>query len=416
MSRITLFRPAALNARHINWLGEIVLVRPLTFTAMTAFALITGAMVVGFLCWGTYTKRVSVTGQLTPDSGLVKVYTTQPGIVLDKRVSEGQQVRRGQVLYVVSSERHNSDGAVQANVSTSVARRRQSLQEEAHKTRLLQREEQQALRNKIDGLVLEIAKLSIQVEGQASRVKLAQDSVARYAGLSAKDYISKEQLQEKTAEMLDQTSRLQTQERDYLALTRELTIQKNDMDSLALRQQNQLAQIDRSIAGAEQELTESEAKRHLVIEAPSDGTATAVTAEIGQTVDAGKPLLNLVPSGAAMQAHLYAPSSAIGFIKPGNNVLLRYQAFPYQKFGHARGTVLSVSKTALPASELGNTVTATGQSIYRITVRLAAQTHQAYGQPQPLQAGMLLDADIMQETRRLYEWVLEPLYSLSGKL
>jgi membrane fusion protein len=29
---------------------------------------------------------------------------------------------------------------------------------------------------------------------------------------------------------------------------------------------------------------------------------------------------------------------------------------------------------------------------------------------------MLLDADILQEKRRLYEWVLEPLYTLSGKL
>jgi membrane fusion protein len=54
--------------------------------------------------------------------------------------------------------------------------------------------------------------------------------------------------------------------------------------------------------------------------------------------------------------------------------------------------------------------------MYRITVRLSKQEIKTYGRPQALQAGMLLDADILQETRSLYEWVLEPLFSLSGKL
>jgi membrane fusion protein len=120
-----------------------------------------------------------------------------------------------------------------------------------------------------------------------------------------------------------------------------------------------------------------------------------------------------------LQAHLYAPSRAIGFIRPADHVLLRYQAFPYQKFGHAQGVVASVSRTALSASELAGAPTgaaANGEPLYRITVILARPTITAYGKPQPLQAGMLVDADILQEKRKLYEWVLEPLYSLTGKL
>ena len=41
---------------------------------------------------------------------------------------------------------------------------------------------------------------------------------------------------------------------------------------------------------------------------------------------------------------------------------------------------------------------------------------QAYGEVYPFKAGMTFDADIMQEERKLYEWVLEPLYSIKGKL
>ena len=87
-----LFRPAALAAKQTGWLGEIVLIRPLSFSFLTALAAVLAAVVVLFLCWGTYTKRSTVAGQLVPDAGLVKVYAQQPGVVLEKRVLEVQSV------------------------------------------------------------------------------------------------------------------------------------------------------------------------------------------------------------------------------------------------------------------------------------------------------------------------------------
>ena len=79
--------------------------------------------------------------------------------------------------------------------------------------------------------------------------------------------------------------------------------------------------------------------------------------------------------------------------------------------------MLSVSKTALPSTEIsGLPNIGGGESLYRIRVALARQQISAYGKAQSLQAGMLLEADVLQEKRRLYEWVLEPLYSLTGKL
>jgi len=102
--------------------------------------------------------------------------------------------------------------------------------------------------------------------------------------------------------------------------------------------------------------------------------------------------------------------------------MVRYHAYPYQKFGQQRGNVTSISKTTLSATELAS-VTGTvpglgldGEQFYRIRVDIEAQSVLAYGKLRPLQAGMLVEADILQETRHLYEWVLEPLYSLTGKL
>jgi membrane fusion protein len=408
-----------LNARQVKWLGEIVLIRPVSFSLLCALAGGLALTVLIFLFFGTYTKRTTVSGQLVPDLGLAKVYVPQYGIVVKKNVVEGQTVKRGDVLYVLSSERYSdTQGSVQATISRQVNARRASLQEALDKTRRLNEEERVALLNRIAGLESELAKIDSQVEGQAGRVKLAEDAVVRMRDLAAQHFISKEQLQQRQADLLDQRARMQSLERDRISVGRDLTSQKNDLTAMPLRHQNVLAQIERDITSLGQELTESEAKRRLEITAPESGIATAVTAEVGQMADGGKPLLSIVPAGAKMQAYLYAPSRAIGFVKPGDKVLMRYQAFPYQKFGQARGTVTYVAKVALSGNELTGLPQQAngGEPLYRITVDLSAQTVKAYGRQQALQAGMLLDADILQEKRRLYEWVLEPLYTLSGKL
>lgn len=173
----------------------------------------------------------------------------------------------------------------------------------------------------------------------------------------------------------------------------------------------------------DQNLIESEAKRRIVVTAPEAGIVTAAIADVGQSVDTSRPLASVVPGGAHWQAHLFVPSAAIGFVRVGEPVRVRYQAFPYQKFGQYPATVVSIARTALSATELANDggpAATPGEqrdaTFYRVIVALDAQHVTAYGAKQPLQAGMTLQADILQERRRLYEWVLEPLYSLTGKL
>jgi membrane fusion protein len=420
MSSTPLFRSAALSTREIKWLGEIVLVRPLSFIMLTTTAMTMALLIACFMMVGSYTKRTTVSGQLVPDVGVLKVYAPQPGIVVAKHVREGQWFKKGSILYVMSSERQSStqDG-IQASISRQVALREQSLRDDLNHTRRLQQTEENALRKKIDGLQAEQANLVHQLAGQRMRIELADAAVNRASQLLAQGYISIEMWQQKRADLLDQRNRLQGLERDQIGVERELQAQRSELTSLPLRQLSQLAQIERLITSTGQEWSESEGKRRIALLAPESGVATAVMAEIGQTVDGGKPVISIVPDGAVLQAHLFAPSRAIGFIHPGDHVLLRYQAYPYQKFGHAQGTVASVSRTALFPSDLSGTLaqaSGSGEPFYRITIALARQTVTAYGKPLALQAGMSVDADILHEKRKLYEWVLEPLYSLTGKL
>ncbi len=375
--------------------------------------------VILLFAFGGYTRRTTVDGVLTPDTGLVKIYARQPGIVQNKRVTEGQHVTRGQVLYTVSTDLQSAaEGQTQAAVIDQARQRKASLQQEIDKTRLLQGDERDTLQAKIVSLRAELAGIDDQIAAQRSRTSLAADAASRYAGLLAKDYISTDQAQQREADLLDQRSKLNSLQRDRASTAQLLKEAVNDLAGLSLKQQNQLSQIDRSVMDVDQSLIESEAKRELAITAPATGTATAVIAEPGQTVDLTHPLASVVPTGAHWQAYLFVPSAAIGFVHVGDLVLIRYQAYPYQKFGQYEASVVSIARTALSSAELATSGGPPNRdgTFYRIVVALKVQTVTAYGKPQLLQAGMVLQADVLQEHRRLYEWVLEPLYSLTGKL
>lgn len=408
---MTLFRNAALSAQQIEWLGNIVVIRPLSLTLLSTFAVGVAGLVVVFLACAGYTARTSVSGRLMPVNGLVQVYAPQAGIVVDKHVREGQAVHQGDPLFVLSGERESlTRGALSAGASTQINLRRQSLEAELDKMKQLQQQEAQDLRDRIASLETERAKLDNQLAGQGLRVRLAEESLERARQLQQQRYISREQLQQNEAAVLEQKLVLQQLERERVGIDRELQTQHRQRETLTLRHASQQAQLTRMLSSTEQELSENETRRRLVITAPASGTVTALAVERGQTADLTRPLLAIIPAGDSLQAELYASSRAIGFIRPGQAVQLRYQAFPYEKFGHAHGTVSTVTRSTLVADG------GSGEARYRITVRLARQDVRAYGQVYPLQAGMAVDADILREHRRLAEWVLDPLYSLSGRM
>jgi membrane fusion protein len=121
--------------------------------------------------------------------------------------------------------------------------------------------------------------------------------------------------------------------------------------------------------------------------------------------------------GSPLQAELLVPSRAIGFVTRGTPVVLRYQAYPYQKFGLQMGHVKTVSGSVITPAEatvlLGLQIT---EAMYRVDVELDAQAIQAYGKSEGLKPGMVIDADLMLDRRRLIEWVFEPLFGMGKRM
>lgn len=393
--------------------GQIIFSRPINFTVLTAiFSAIALALVL-FLVLFSYTRKERVSGTLQPEQGLIRVLPQRAGVIIQIPVQEGQQVEVDDILFALSNERFSAaHGETEQAINTLLQARRDALRAEQ---KLLYRQSEQriaALKRKMADLADEVHRFKEQESLQQQRIALGEAAVDRYRQLHASSFISAAGLQDKQAELIDQQARLAELRRMRDAAERAQADIQADLNDLRTQAERDQSAARRDVASIEQDLAESAARREILIRAPHAGTISAITVEAGQAVAANQPLATLIPQNTLLEAELYIPSRAIGFIKPGMHVRLRYQAYPYQKFGQFNGTVREVSGSALRPEDLS---LPGADPVYRARVTLEHQNVTAYGTAQPLKVGMTLEASILLETRKLYEWVLEPLFSIRGR-
>ncbi len=410
---LPLFRSAAVAAQKRDNLGTIVLVRPVSFAFLAALVGALAAGLVTFSCLASYTAHTTLRGRLVPELGVIDVTTTQAGTIIEKRVREGQLVAAGDVLLVISSERLTGDGRpLERLIGAELEARRASLVAQIENTRLLAATERSALQTRRAALAAEASTLVDSVAAQRRRLSLAEQAMQRYENVHASGFLSDEQRALREAELLEQRSSLERVEREQAALDRLAADVAERFDTLRPRYANSIAELDRLLAATNLEIAENDARRATIVVAPQTGPVTGLSAEIGQPAQLGAVVARIVPAEPLLVAELFAPSRAVGFVKPGDEVRLRHAAFPYQKFGHSRGKVISITATTIAVGDAARG----GEPLYRVAVTLDSQTVTAYGAPRRLLPGMAVEADVLLERRRIYEWVLEPLYALAGRV
>ncbi|QJR12772.1 Colicin V secretion protein CvaA [Usitatibacter rugosus] len=413
-----LFRAEAHDSRATSWLGTIVLMRPVPTVVMTAAASAVSLAIVAFLVWGESTNKARVTGFLTPTSGVARVVATQSGVIESRFVAEGDSVAKGApLLSLVDPRATDEHGTVGAQVTTSLRERQRALSRQRDLAGTTYLADLESLATRHAKLDAEARKLDDEIDAMRSRSRLAAEEIERAEELERSGFAARAMTDRKRDESLDVRIRISALERARDAAHREAEALQSEAAAAKARYLAQLAALDGQRASLGQERAERSAAYRSVITAPHAGIVASMLVEAGQAATQGTPLLTLLPADVKLEAHLFAPSRSIGFVRTGQAVLLRYPAFPAQKFGSHHAHVTAVSRSALAPGDLGYTpADGNRESLYRIRATLDSQAMLAYGKPEPLQAGMLVEADILLDRRRLIEWIFDPLLSLSGRL
>jgi membrane fusion protein len=290
-----------------------------------------------------------------------------------------------------------------------------SIQSETEQEKLLAEQQAKQLRLRIEDWQRELRAFDDEIRLQETRVAAARADLQRALDLQKDGFYSDSAISEKRNAMLDQQVKLQSVKREKATTERELSSARGELPSIETRARQAADRLARARSEVQQGIVQEQAKREIVLRAPFTGIVTNIAPARGDSLAAEAPIATIVPKGSGLHAQLLVPTRAIGFVQPGNEVVLRYEAFPFQRFGHYRGTVESISRTVWSQGERLGPL-AVREPVYRIDVKLDQQSVNANGQEFTLRPGMLVNADLLLERRTVFEWVFEPVLELRARM
>ncbi|HLL31690.1 MAG TPA: HlyD family efflux transporter periplasmic adaptor subunit [Allosphingosinicella sp.] len=398
-----LFRKEVIEAGRDRLAGTVVAATPPRGRLYVALVLAVAAIFIAFLVFGQYASRAQVRGVVAFDSGIARVYPSAQGEVRAIHVRTGMRVAAGDPLVTLALAQ--GAGGVGGQLS-EVAVQDAELARQEQLASMLGSSETQALHAQRSNLSAGIASLERQRTIAAGQIGLAEAAARRAAQLAREGAGTQRQVEDGRAALLARRAELES-------LTERLIAQRDALSQVEARIAQRAIEADRSrseIVARRAALAEQgEALKRtdrLVLTAPVAGEVGDVATEIGLRARPDTSLVTIVPQGSSLEVWLYAPSRAVGFVRPGQQVRLNFDAFPYQRFGMGRGTVTAVSRVPVEASAIDSDL-GISEPVFRIRVRLDRMPPRA-AQGRLLRPGMTLSANLVLERRSFWEIIFNP--------
>ena len=411
-----LFRREAVHHATRRLEGEVILATPLSVKTLGLLLVAIIAAAVALLVSATYARKATVTGLLVPDQGMVRASILAAGSLQSVMIREGDVVAAGDRLAVVNLAVESSAGNVGAAISKGLTSEGLAARARAESMLARLQVELEQAKNRLSKSEAEQEQIKIQIGLQQQRVVLGEADLERALEIAAKGFMARRDVDARRSSVLLLQQELATQRRLFSTSEREIADIRARLASVPLEIAAARAEAEGAAAALEQRSADAESRRLQFVTAPISGRIAALPVVTGQTVNAGATIAVIVPEGGLLEAELLAPSRAIGFVRPGQQVQISLQAFPYQRFGTVPGKIRLVSSTVLSPNEVAIQGLNIQEPTFRIRVSLARESMQAYGETFPLQPGMLVSGDIVFDRRTLIQWLFDPIYAVAGRL
>ncbi|MFV0292618.1 MAG: HlyD family secretion protein [Paracoccus sp. (in: a-proteobacteria)] len=411
----SLFRQQAVAYQARSLDGEVLL--PLSMR-MRILIILAAVIVIGavlFAANATYARMETVVGWVVPEAGMIRVTARQGGIIESLSVLEGNEVKAGESLarLRLSSDLEEGDAGEAIEKQFRAQAEAVRMQAEAERQKLIA--DEVSLKAQREAMKRELEISRSRIESTVKRLELVEANAERVRKVAARGFASAKSVEETELTVLGVQQELNDVRSNALTQERQIDDIDSQLKQLPISIRVADAQARASEAQLAQQGTELEIQNTYHVAATVAGRVVAIPVSRGQMVAPQSVIAILTPEGSSLEAELYVPSRSAGFITIGQEIQLMYQAFPYQKFGAAKGHIRSISRTVLAPEEIAITGLNINEPVFRVKVTLENDSVEAYGQSMPVQPGMLLSASIIIDRRTLLEWLLDPIYAV-GRL
>ena len=373
-------------------------------------------MTLAFLFLGQYARTQAVSGFIEPKEGVVEVRASLSGVIQQVLVRENMLVEKDQPLLLVAGGKTLYDGVeendlILEELIAQQSRIRQTMESTKEKYELDM--EWNIFKEK--SMTAEIVYIEQVIEKQRTRAAMYSEDYEAVRSLRAESFVSDADERTARSRYLSEEQTLSSLNQQLLNMNRELEQTRHTIAVQPLEFARESSVMENQLSDLAKEIALVRGQAEFVIKAPVRGRVTALTIKEGSLLGYGALAMNILPLNSDLHAVLVVPSSAAGFLETGQKVMLKYDSFPYQKFGAQEAVVSLVSEASISANEqMGSIITT--QPSFVVYADLDSPSIQAYGEDRSIQPGMLLTAEIVLEERTLMEWILEPFYTLRGRV
>lgn len=411
-----LFRPQVLEAKKQTLIGRVVLIQPLSLYGTSAVVFAIFVLTLFYLSQFEFARKETVKGYLAPNKGVITLYFARSGVLNQLWVEEGQQIKEGQKIARIKNSQGLTNGKERTTaLIQEIDTQLKALEKKRTISNILFNKESLTVKHQLKRLNQSLSAINKAKQTNAARLALQTQLYEKRQALSQEGYLSETALIEAQEALLEYQEANETLDKEVSSLQIEIARIQTQHQLLPERHDLKLLEIQQQISLLQAQKVELSSQYEFTQKAPKKGTVTAIQTKVGSQVSPNTPILSIIPNNSPLELQLLLPTRSAGFVQKGDTVNIRFDAFPYQKFGLMTGAITNVDKALILKSDKALPIKIE-QAMYRVTASLPTQFMNAYGEQFPLKTGMLVEADIILETRSLLEWLLDPIFAIQGRL
>jgi len=414
-----IYRREAIEYKKNHWKGKALLLAGMPAWIVTLLAFTFIAVLVLSLIFCSFTQRIDVRGEVITLPHSVNVFAPQQGFVVNQYVKVGEIVNKGQPLYKLDISRSTINGNVNTAqievIDQKIANAENIISKLSHnKSETLRAIEKQIATIK-DSLE-ETSRMLINTQAGLNKM---HTNLASYDKYLKDGLITKDQYNYQHSLYFQQQSAYQSLVSQKMQLETQLTQANSDKVTKAADFDNQISGQNNQINDFKNQLVESNANGNIIIKATIDVKLESLAVTKGQMVENGSSLAQIKPTGnIEYYLIIWLPNNAIPYIKKGDIINIRYDAFPADKFGQFPGEVLTLSSVPASRQEMAEYTNVSNGSnqqdlaLYKAIIKIKNKEFNYNGKVLTLSNGLKAQAVVFLEERPLYMWMFTPFYKI----
>lgn len=397
-----LFRPQSIDYKQRLDLGSVTFRGPSTCWYIIGLGVPAFIAIYFLLVFGEYTGRVKVEGAIVPGHGSAEIFSTEKGILVGVNIEKGQRVSKGQILGSVRKYNNGSDGInYYDKANTAYLNRRLEVLSNISilnaKRDSLQISEEKLITKEKSKKALTLQKLDVYEKLLVQQQRIVDSMKA----LNKENAVSNVELQNHLEKLNETTIKIKSLKLEQIQLDSDKIQEEHAYAKLTIDNSQYLNVLHSQLSEINQQIANNDSLRYSLVTATRNGIILSVYRNEGESISTETPIFLLGFEDESLVAELYLSDRAVSNLSVGDHVNLRYDAFPYTKFGNFKSIVKSIA--------LYPTIDKNGNSLFKVTASLDKQSVSVGDRQISLKAGYKFKADIFTERKSLFRWIFQPI-------